>query len=407
LSRTLLIVGGGVQAVPGIRLAAGMGLHVVVADRDENAPGFAHAHDRLLASAYHPDETLAAARRYHRTVRPIDGVICLAVDAPVTVAVVARALGLPGLPLEAARRAVDKLAMKRKFSADDIPVPWFAPLERRADLDRVVAEEGFALVIKPVDSRGSRGVLKLDETVDLDWAYETALENSPSGRVMVERFMPGPQVSTESVVIDGRAYTLGFSDRNYELVARTAPYMIENGGELPSALPEETQGKVRALVEAAAASLGVTNGVVKGDIVVCDGRPHVIELAARLSGGYFCTHEIPLNTGVSIIAAVIRLALGETVSVQEVTARRNRPVVQRYIFPEPGRITAIERLDEARARPGVAEIIMSAGVGDVIAPPTFSGCTAGMVIATGETRDEAIENAVRAVDTIKVTTRPV
>ena len=67
--------------------------------------------------------------------------------------------------------------MKCKFSADGIPIPWFAPLERRADLDRVVAEEGFALVIKPVDSRGSRGVLKLGETGELDGAYAAAREN--------------------------------------------------------------------------------------------------------------------------------------------------------------------------------------------------------------------------------------
>jgi hypothetical protein len=51
-------------------------------------------------------------------------------------------------------------------------------------------------------------------------------------------------------------------------------------------------------------------GDIKGDIVVHKGEPYVIELAARLSGGFFCTREIPLNTGVDFIGAAIKIALG-------------------------------------------------------------------------------------------------
>ena len=57
---------------------------------------------------------------------------------------------------------------------------------------------GFPLVIKPVDSRGARGVLRLTEAVDLNWAYEFSASQSPSGRVMVEEFLDGQQISTES-----------------------------------------------------------------------------------------------------------------------------------------------------------------------------------------------------------------
>ena len=79
------------------------------------------------------------------------------------------------------------------------------------------------------------------------------------------------------------------------------PIFIENGGDLPSHLPPEIQAKVKALVARAAMALGIVNGTVKGDIVVHNGEPYVIELAARLSGGFFCTREIPLNTGVDFV----------------------------------------------------------------------------------------------------------
>ncbi len=229
------------------------------------------------------------------------------------------------------------------------------------------------------------------------WAFEQARAHSPSGRVMAERYLAGPQVSTESIVIDGRAFTPGFSDRNYGLLERYTPYFVEDGGELPSHLDEATQARVKALVERAAASLGVATGVVKGDIVVHRGEPHVIELAARLSGGYFCTHEIPLNTGVDFVGAAIRLALGEQVEEAALTPRFQRPVAQRYIFPPPGRVVAVADAAPVRALPGVEEVVIEARPGTVFERPTCGPSRAGMVIATGASREEAVARAEAAV----------
>lgn len=404
--KTLLIVSAGVEAVSGIELAKSMGLHVVVSDMNPDAPGFAVADDQLLASTYDVDATVSAARAYHEQVRPLDGVMCIASDVPLTVASVATALGLPGIRVESARLATDKLAMKQRFAADGVPIPWFSPVSSSEQLRELVATQGLPLVIKPVDSRGSRGVLRLTPEVDLDWAYEVARGHSPTGRVMLERFLPGPQVSTESLVIEGQACTPGFSDRNYEYLERYAPHIIENGGQLPSHLGAATQQAVRDLVQQAAASMGIRNGVVKGDIVVTDGQPHVIELAARLSGGYFCTHEIPLNTGVDLVGAAIRQALGERVDPEDLTPKWNRPVAQRYLLPGAGRVVGIEGIDEAKGLPGVEEVLVTTKPGDVLRDPTDSNCSAAMVIATGQKREEAMANAERAIGALRIQMEP-
>ena len=383
-----------------------MGLHVVVSDQDPQAPGFAWADDCLLASTYDVEATVAAARRYHQQVRRLDGVMCLASDVPLTVANVAAALGLPGISLESARLACDKLAMKRKFAADGVPVPWFSQVESLEHLHRLVAEQGFPLVLKPVDSRGARGVLLLKEGMDLKWAYQESRGFSSTGRVMVEQFLPGPQVSTESILIEGVAYTPGFADRNYEFLERFAPYIIENGGQLPSFLPDDVQAEVREVVAKAALSLGITDGVVKGDLVVSQGRAYVIEVAARLSGGYFCTHEIPWSTGVSTIKAVIRQAVGEPVDPEELRPRSQKGVVQRCLFPRPGRVVSIGGVDQARQLPGVAEIVINVQAGDVVRKPTDSNAAAGIVLAMAATRPEALQRATAAAECITVETEP-
>jgi biotin carboxylase len=402
LSRTLLVVSGGVEALPGIEIAKSMGLHVAVSDMNPDAPGFALADDHLIASTYDVEATVTAARTYHEQVRPLDGVICIASDVPLTVASVAAALELPGIPMESARLATDKLAMKERFAADGVSIPWFSPVSSAAHLRELVAVQGQPLVIKPVDSRGSRGVLRLLPDTDLNWAYATARDHSPTGRVMLERFLPGPQVSTESLMIEGVAYTPGFSDRNYEHLERYAPHIIENGGQLPSHLDNATQQAVRDLVQQAALSMGIRNGVVKGDIVVTDGKPHVIELAARLSGGYFCTHEIPLNTGVDLVGAAIRQALGEPVDPEELTPKWSRPVAQRYLFPSPGVVRAVEGAERFADQPDVAYLEIRAKVGDRIGLVDSHPARAGVVITTGETVESAVSTAKSVIEDIQV-----
>jgi biotin carboxylase len=400
-----MVVGGGIEAVPGIRLAQQMGLHVVVSDREPAAPGLACADDAIVADTYDVAVTVEAARRYHER-RRIDGVLCIATDVPLTVASVAEALRLPGITTAAARLATDKLAMKERFRADGVPIPWFTEVRSRGELAALAAARGL-LVLKPVDSRGARGVLRLTPEVDLAWAYEEALSHSPSGRIMVEQFLPGPQVSTESLVIDGVAHTPGFSDRNYEYLERFAPHIIENGGDLPSRLPRAVQDEVRALAGRAARSLGIDRGVVKGDIVVSNGRAHVIEVAARLSGGYFCSHEIPWNTGVELLRHAIDLALGARPAPETLLPRFQRGVCQRYLFPAPGRVTAIRGVDAVRAVPGIRLCELRVREGDLVAPYRHHPMRAGLVMAVGESRREAQALATWAARTVVIETEAV
>jgi biotin carboxylase len=405
MSKTLLIVSGGIEAADAARRAKEMGLYVVVSDRDPEAPGFAFADSCLIADVYGAVETAAAAERFSRKIRKIDGVICVAADAPVTAATVAQRLGLPGISLASAELACDKLAMKRRFAECGVPVPWFAEIATPQALQRTAVERGRDLVIKPVDSRGSRGVQRVAQVADLDKAFLFARSHSPSERVMVEQYLDGPQVSTESVIVNGRCFTPGFSDRNYEYLERYAPFFIENGGDLPSRLSPETQAKVKDVVARAAAALGVTNGTVKGDIVVHNGEPYVIELAARLSGGFFCTREIPLNTGVDFIGAAIKVALGEAVSPDELEPKQFTPVIQRYAFPKAGRVVSVEGLDEARKIAGVAEVVITARPGDIIPAAGDKRPSAAMVLTTGASRDTALAAANDALACLKIVTQ--
>lgn len=397
MNKTLLIISGGTEAVPGILKAKEMGLHVVVSDYNPKAPGFEYADDRIIASTYDVAETVTAALEYHENIRPIDGVISIASDVPLTVASVAERIALPGLAIETARLASDKLAMKDKLVEEGIPVPWYKAVFSVDELKEIYAKRRYPLIIKPVDSRGARGVLFLDVGIDLDWAFNIAYENSPTGRVMVEEFIIGPQISTEAVIAEGIGYNLGFADRNYEFLKKFSPHIIENGGTQPSDLPASIQKDIADLAIKAGKALGVINGIVKGDMVYGSRGPMVIEVATRLSGGYFSTDQIPLHTGVDIIKAAIKIALGEKVYPEELEKNDNQAVAIRYFFPPQGLINKAPDISLLQKMPGVYKVFLQAKPGEVIERQTNHTRRAGCVITVAETRENAIRYAENAV----------
>ena len=398
--RTILLVGAGTESVPAYVRARELGLRVVGLDGDPEAPGFAHADAALVTSTYDEEGAVDAARRWADAHGGLQGVLSVAVDVPRTVARLAAAFGLPGPSLETAALCSDKLAMKERLAQAGVRVPWFAEARSAQALEPELARRG-ALVIKPVDSRGARGVSLVREARALGVACERAWAVSPSGRALAEEYLPGPQVSSEGLFVGGRAHTPGFSDRNYARLEEFAPDFIEDGGTLPSALGSKVRAALLDVHEQAGAALGVVDGPCKGDLVHSGGRAQVIEMAPRLSGGWFCTHQIPWSSGVDLLGLALLQALGERPSADDLRPTRARGVATRYVFPPPGVLRAVHGLERARALPGVEHLVLFVRPGQRLEPVSDHTRRAGCVIACADSREEAIARAEAARDALE------
>jgi len=400
MAKTILIISGGIEAVPGIIRAKELGYHVVVADGNPEAAGFKLANDHIICSTYDAEGMVLAAQNYSKQKQQIHGVLSIAADVPLTVSTVAQRLGLVGHSIETARLSSDKYIMKQRFVEKNIACPWFSMVDDAAHLKAIFESRGSKLVIKPVDNRGARGVLLLEKGIDLEKAFEHARENSPTRRVMVEEYLDGPQISTEAILLDDFAYCPGFSDRNYEMLETTKPYIIENGGNQPSALSKQDQELICNITIEAGRALGVKKGTVKGDIVLTPYGPKVIEIATRLSGGWFCTDQIPLATGVDFVGIAIRIALDEIIDHTEILPRYQKGVAQRYFFPSPGRLKLIKNLEKLNCLNGIYKYMIFAKQGDMIGKISNHTQRAGFVLSIAQTNTEAVDKAEKAISTI-------
>jgi biotin carboxylase len=329
---------------------------------------------------------------------PIDGVMTIASDIPHMVAVAAEKLGVRHIPLPVAELCVHKLHMKEKLRDAGVNVPLFARVAALDDLQAFIAKVGFPIVIKPVDNSGARGVQRLTAGMDIARAFEYSRGFSYGGEVIAEKFVTGLQISTEGLMHEGVFHCTGFADRNYARLDDAVPFMVEDGGDIPTVLGAANKKLVETEFEKAARALGIDWGPAKGDMIFGDdGKPYVIEIAARLSGGNFCYDKVPWSTGVDIVDILVDMSVGNAIDPARFTPTRNLATSQRYFFPAPGTITRIHGLTAAETLPHIRKVDVWAQPGDAIAALENHPSRVGYVISCAPTRDEAVAAARAAV----------
>lgn len=396
--KTLMIIGAAEEHCIGIRTAQKLGHRVFAIDGNPSAVGLHVADASAVVSTYDAEKALAAAEVHIAGGGQIDGVMTLASDVPFTVAYVAEKLGLPGIGTESALLASEKMLMKDKFLQHDVPMPAYREATCPEDLISFTLEHGLPVVVKPVDSRGARGVQLIQTQPELAASFDIAKEYSPTGRVMIESYLPGPQLSTEGFMIDGVAHVPSIFDRNYERLQMYAPFIVEDGGEMPSIYSSVYRDEIHAVMQQSALALGIRTGVIKGDLVIHDGRVKVIELAARMSGGFFGTVAAPVSNGVDLVETNIRIALGEKVTLSELEPKHHRGGAIRFAFPPVGTIQSIRGLAKLKNDPACRYAHVFANPGDEIAPITNHPSRPAVVVAEGSNVTEAAENARRLIE---------
>jgi len=404
MKNTLLVLGASSDQVFLIKTAQAMGLRVLAVDMNPNSVGFQIADDYVVISTRDVPALCSFLEHYQQQGRRVIGVITMGSDIPDIVATLSQHLGLPGISLETAYLATNKYEMKIRFRERGIPIPWFDEVHSVDNLKKVVSEHGYPLVIKPIDSSGSRGVFLLEEGCDLEELFAKSKAFSRSGRVQIEEFLEGLQISTETIMYRGKGVTPGFADRNYELLDQFKPQIMENGGWVPSILTWEERKKVEDLVVQASLALGVTDGVTKGDVVMTREGPKMIEMAARLSGGDFCESLVPLGTGINYVEAAIKIAIGEDPELDKIRPKYQRSVANRYFFPKPGRLVRIDGIEEVLKKEWVKKLEFWYKVGDIVPHPLSHAHRFGVFVIVGDTRAEVSERVDWVYQTIQIIT---
>jgi len=399
--KTIMFLGAGEEQCEAIDIALDLGLKVIAVDGNPNAPGLKIADVGINADIKDVEAMIEIGKKYK-----VDGVMTHAVEIPQVVAKVAKALNLPGLDPEVAERATNKLKRIKCLTKHGVPCPRFETAKTVEEAKRKAEKIGFPCVFKPIDNAGARGVIKVINKDEVWGAFNHTLNYTQKNVILIEEYLEGKELSTESIIYNGKIYTIAFADRNYDK-KRFEPFFIEDGGEMPTSLSKDELEKVTQTVDTAIRALGIDWGVAKGDVIINKGDVKIIEMAARTSGGRFCSVKVPLSTGINMLRPLILMAVGLTPDLDDLKPKFNRGIAERFIFPKPGKIIDIKGLDEAKRIEGIYKIHLNEDikVGGKIERVTDHTMRKGYVIALGETREQAVRRAEKAVKMIKIITK--
>jgi len=435
--KRVFMLGAGFMQGVAIRAARALGCTVVAADGNPSAVCAAEA-DEFVCIDLKDTARLIDYARYLQQNGGLDAVFTAATDFSAAVAAVAAACGLRGHTLEAALNATDKVRMRECFRKAGVPSPAFieltaadlaAPADRLeargnvrySDLGAATADTlerrlgklagRFPLVVKPVDNMGARGCSLVKNLSELRKAAATALQYSRSGRAIVEEYIEGSEFSIEGLIFGGRLYITALADRHIFF----PPYFIEMGHTIPSDCTQDIADEVISVFERGVHALGLTDGAVKGDILVRNGKAFVGEIAARLSGGYMSGWTVPYSCGLDITAAALTLALGDSPRLHTcgkdffvVPLKQNCPFVsaERAWISIPGQVASVSGLEAARAAPFVKDVFPRAGAGDTVVFPQNNVEKCGNVLSAAPSRREAVQASETACRKIVLRLRP-
>ena len=386
--KKILILGAGIYQVPLIKAAKKIGLYTIVSSIPGNYPGFAFADKVYYVNTTDEEAVLELAKKEN-----IDAVITAGTDVAVpAMARVCDELGLPGLSYEAAMNSSDKFYMKTQYAKYGVRTARF----RKVSYDDAgylgkVSDFEYPMIVKAVDSSGSRGITRVDSAEEFPEAIARAKASSRADYYLIEEFIEGDdEFGAQGFVVDGELqFVLPHGD--YLLHLDTGvPY----GHYAPYELPDDIMKDLFEQTELCVKAMGIDNCPLNCDFLIKDGKVYVLEIAGR-GGGANLMDLTAIFFGIDYHEMIVRCALGEKVSF-DTGGDRTNPASYKGTpndcmmlrSDKDGRIVRLENNNDPDD-PDILDIVFDYELGDEVRKFRVSPDRLGHVITKGRTLAEA------------------
>ena len=354
--------------------------------------------DGAVPVRFHEEDASIAAIVATARERPIDGVLAVGDRTVVLAARVARALGLPGNPPDAAEASTNKKLARERFAAAGLAVPWKVDVPPGSVDDPRIE---FPCVVKPLGLSGSRGVIRADTREQLKAAVgrvrallarqdvraaRTGLEDG----LIIEGFIEGREFAIEGVLTGGSLRAFAIFDKPDPL---DGPYFEETIYVTPSSLAVEEQAAVLEQVQRSASALGLTHGPLHAECRVGPGGVFMLETAARPIGG-LCSRvlqfrDLRASTTVSLEEILLRHAVGAR--IERCERESQAAAVMMIPIPKRGMLKQVDGLDVAARVPGIQEITITAKKDQLLERLPEAGSYLGFMFARGPRPEDLVQ----------------
>ena len=310
--KKLMLLGGIRYLLPAIEAAHKHDIYVITVDYLPNNIAHKYSDEYHNVSILEKDKekVLALAKELK-----IDGILSYAVDPGVVAAAyVAEQMGLPfTCSYGAACILQDKSRFRQLLAENGFNAPHAKGYIKVDDAIKDVDYFNWPVIVKPVDSAGSKGVSRVDDPKDLPKAITHALDESHNGHFIVEDFLEldGFQSSADCFSVDGKLVYADYSDQLFDKDAAN-PYTpaLEIW---PSTMKQEHQNYLTSELQRLLTLLNCGTGLYNVESRLCkNGKPYIMEVSPRAGGNRIAELQ-RIGTGIDLIEAEVLKAVGEPI----------------------------------------------------------------------------------------------
>ncbi|MCQ2429230.1 MAG: ATP-grasp domain-containing protein [Clostridia bacterium] len=386
-----LVLCGGIPQIELLNNLRSRGYYTILADMNEKVLG------RQYADKFYPVSVLdvEAVERVART-EQVDFVITVCADQVLqVVAEVSEHLNLPCyIDFDTAVKVSQKTFMKKVFLENGIPTSKYVI----ADEINEAAVSGltYPLIVKPVDSYSSRGVVKVENFAQLADAFSNAKRISRTHRAIVEEYVEGSEISVDVYVSHGKAKVLCSS--NLDKIPSKDRFVICRT-RCPAKVSDTVSGKIADVCQRIADAFGLTDSPMLVQMI-CDGEKiSVVEFCARTGGGDKY-RLIKKKTGFDVIDAVVELTVGNKPELDHEPSR-GLMVINEFLYARRGVFDHLEGFEELLAEGVISEYYCLKAKGTSITGANSSGDRAAYFTVEADNEDALLKKHKTACDNVK------
>ena len=336
--KKIMILGANNFLVPLIKTSKRLGFWTIVASPNEKEPGFEYADEKVIVDLCDKNAVLEAAQKLK-----IDGIISDQAETPVrTQAFVANKMGLPGIGEDKAELFTNKYLMREKCREIGIDTIKYKLVDNVNDAAKFYEQIGKPMIMKPIDSAGSRGVVKIEAVQNIYDQFDYSKDASKTGKVIIEEYIPGKELLIDGVVFNGIYQTLICG----EYIKCNVPGVFsEYMGKYPAEITDNQLNEVNKLVKKIIEGFGLPWGRTHTEVKINDNGIWLMETAARGGGRYISSGIVPMKTDFDSCEFLLKACVGEITEVP-VVHKINKSCGYVSLFLPKGEVISVEGLQE-------------------------------------------------------------
>ncbi len=303
----MMLLGGSAQQVVAIETAKRLGLFTILCDYLTDNPGQYHADKFYLTSTTDKEAILQVAKD-----EEIDYIIAYASDpAAPTAAYVAEKLGLPTNPYEAVEILCHKDLFRAFLASHGFNTPRAAGFGSKEEALEEIGKFTLPVIIKPVDSSGSKGAAVLRSLEGLENAIDFAFSYSRGRRIIIEEYIEKKHpylVGGDIFVSGGKVVQWGLMNCHRDSSVNP---LVPVGKSYPPLLEDRDLAAVKKTLQDLVTALGIKFGPMNVELIVDkNDRVFPIDIGPR-SGGNMIPDLLGMIFGCDVVEMSVRAALGE------------------------------------------------------------------------------------------------